>query len=441
MIHGGHLSFVSHFVLHKSLCGVYISDRSVHNARCMGYELGSEGKERLDGFLSRIGAHLRRREQRESFATYAFGILGEGARKSVEPIAARAAADPDETQRIHDHLLHFVRDSPWSDHDVRREAARYVMDAMSAQDPLSVWIVDDTGFLKQGTHSVGVQRQYTGSAGKIANCQIGVSLCVANRTAHVPIDVELYLPRCWIDDAPRRAAARIPPDREFQTKPELALGMIARAVQDGLPGDIVLADAAYGTTAYFRRGVRENGLDFAVAVTATTRVWLLDARDRCQGEPIGAQQLGIELGPRAFRKWTWREGTRGKLASRFVFRRVKVAHDEGEEPDDREAQWLIIEWPEGEAKPTKFVLTTLPRRMSKKQIIRILKERWRTEQAYEELKGELGLDHYEGRSFPGWHHHVSVVLCCYAFVIAERMRHFPPSRQRQARHRALNVAA
>jgi SRSO17 transposase len=433
--------FVSHFVLHKSLCGVYKLDRRVQNGHRMAYELGSEGKERLDGFFLRIGAHLRRREQRESFAIYAFGILGEGARKSVEPIAARAAADPVETQRIHDHLLHFLRDSPWSDHDVRREAARYMIDAMQARDPLSVWIVDDTGFLKQGTHSVGVQRQYTGSAGKIANCQIGVSLCVANRVAHVPIDMELYLPRCWIDDGPRREAARIPPDRIFQTKPELALGMIARAVQDGLPGDIVLADAAYGTTAYFRRGVRKHGLDFAVAITATTRVWLLDSREQCQGTPIGAQQLGLQLGSRAFRRYTWRDGTRGKLASRFVFRRVKVVHDEGEEPDDREPQWLIIEWPEGEAKPTKFALTTLPRRMSKKQIIRILKERWRTEQAYQELKDELGLDHYEGRSFPGWHHHVSVVLCCYAFVIAERMRHFPPSRQRQARRRAIDVAA
>jgi SRSO17 transposase len=312
---------------------------------------------------------------------------------------------------------------------------------MRERDPISVWIVDDTGFLKQGTQSAGVQRQYTGSAGKIANCQIGVSLCVANRTAHVPIDMELYLPRCWIDDAHRRAGARIPPDRAFQTKPELALGLLARAIEDGLPGDIVLADSAYGTVGYFRRGIREAGLDYATAVTATTRVWVLDARDQCQGTPIGAERLGIELGPSAFRRWTWREGTRGELASRFAFRRVKVAHEDGAEPDDREPQWLILEWPEGEAKPTKFALTSLPRRMSKKQIIRILKERWRTEQAYEELKGELGLDHFEGRSFPGWHHHVSVVLCCYAFIVAERMRHFPPSGQRSPRARAVDVAA
>jgi SRSO17 transposase len=388
-----------------------------------------------------VGAHLQRKEQRESFATYAFGILGEGARKSVEPIAARASVDPLETERTHDRLLHFLRDAPWNDHEVRLEAARYVTNAMQEQDPVSVWIVDDTGFLKQGEHSVGVQRQYTGSAGKIANCQIGVSLCVANRFVHAPIDFELYLPRSWLDDKLRCEVARIPFEREFKTKPELALDMIARAVEDGIPGDVVLADAAYGNSTYFRRRVRDHGLDFAVGITATTGVWLLDSQETCRGSPIGVQELGIQLGQRSFRRFTWRDGTRGKLASRFVIRRVKVAHDDGTEPDDREPLWLIIEWPNNESKPTKFALTTLPRRMSKKQIIRTLKERWRTEIVYEELKEELGLDHYEGRSYSGWHHHVSVVLCCYAFIVSERVRHFPPSAQRQARKYALSSAA
>ena len=134
---------------------------------------------------------------------------------------------------------------------------------------------------------------------------------------------------------------------------------------------------------------------------------------------------------RAFRRVTWREGTGGKLSSRFCFRRVKVACDDGLEPATHEAVWLMMEWPEGEDKPTKFVLTTLPRRLSKKQIVRVTKERWRTERVYEELKGELGLDHFEGRSFAGWHHHISVVLCCFAFVVAERVQHFPPSQGRQ----------
>lgn len=407
----------------------------------MTYEIGTAETLRLEGFFAEIGAHLRRQEQRESFAIYAFGILGDGARKSVEPIAARASLGPAETKRTHDRLLHFLRDAPWDDHAVRLEAANYVIRTMQEQDPISVWIVDDTGFLKQGTHSPGVQRQYTGSAGKVTNCQIGVSLCVANKIAHVPVDFELYLPSSWIEDKKRREESRIPPDSVFKTKPELALEMIARAVHDKIPGNIVLGDAAYGTSTSFREGVRAQGLDYAVGITGTTGVWLLDAQKQRYGRPTSAQQLGIQLGMAAFRRITWRNGTRGKLSSRFAFRRVKVAHDNGEEPDDREAQWLIIEWPIEESKPTRFALTTLPRRMSKKQIVRILKERWRTELAYNELKEELGLDHYEGRTFTGWHHHISVVLCCYAFIVAERMRHFPPCARHQSGKHALGFAA
>jgi SRSO17 transposase len=309
---------------------------------------------------------------------------------------------------------------------------------MKAQDSLVALIFDDTGFLKQGDQSVGVQRQYTGSAGKITNCQVAVSLCVASRTEHVPIDFELYLPFAWLDDAKRRQQARIPADRVFKTKPELALDMLARAKEDGIPGDVVLADAAYGDSSAFREGVRSHGLDFAVAIKGPTRVWLLDPEGnaaRC----ISAKDLGVELGPRAFRRLTWRTGTKGKLSSRFCFRRVKTAQDDGEVI--AEQLWLVMEWPDGEPEPTKFALTTLPRRMSKKQIIRIIKERWRTEKAYEELKEELGLDHFEGRSFTGWHHHVTVVLCCYAFIVAERMQRFPPSDGRQAPDDADFLAA
>lgn len=397
----------------------------------MTYELDAQAKLRLQEFLeTTIGSHLRRPEQRASFATYAFGILGDGARKSVEPIAARAFGDPRATQRGHDRLLYFIRDSPWSDRDVRRAAALYATEAMQEQDPLAVWIIDDTGFLKQGKHSVGVQRQYTGSAGKVTNCQVGVSLCVANRAEHVPIDFELYLPHDWVDNDARRRAARIPTERIFKTKPQLALDMIARAKADGIPGDIVLADSAYGDSTAFRQALRDQGFDFAVAVKAPTCVWLLDAKEHAE-RVVGVQELGVELGPRAFRRVTWRSGTKGKLSSRFCFRRVKPVHGAAE-PEEREPLWLVMEWPDDEAKPTKFAFTTLPRRMSKKEIVRILKERWRTEMAYEELKEELGLDHFEGRSFPGWHHHVSVVLCCYAFIVAERVRRFPPSGKRQA---------
>ena len=322
-----------------------------------------------------------------------------------------------------------------------KEAARYVVEALSQREPVSVWIVDDTGFLKQGRRSPGVQRQYTGSAGKITNCQIGVSLCVATATEQVPIDFELYLPQSWIDDMPRRESARIPESVVFKTKPELALDMIGRAIEDGTPGEVLLADTAYGDSVAFRKGVRDYGLDYAVAVGAQTTVWCLDSARGRDRDAVGVQQLGLDLGPKAFRRLTWRDGTRRKMRSRFCFRRVKVAHAGGPSSLVREPLWLVMEWPDGEPKPTKFFLTTLRRRMTRKQIVRTIKERWKVERTYQELKGELGLDHFEGRSFVGWHHHVSVVLCCYAFVVAERVRRFPPSRRRSRRADSLSCAA
>lgn len=407
---------------------------------------------RLDEFLNgRIGKHLARREQKESFALYAQGILGDGERKSVEPIAARAVGAGDEEMSEREHalacermqarLLNFLRESPWSDRRVRLEAARYAIRALEEQEPVTTWILDDTGFPKQGKHSVGVQRQYTGTLGKVGNCQVGVSLTVATKNEHVPIDFELYMPKAWTDDSLRREKCRVPDALVFKTKPELALDLVTRAVEDKIPGEIVLVDAAYGGSSEFRNTVRMFGLDLGVAIGASTNVWVLDKLGRRHGEPLSAQRLGEKLGRRAFRRLTWRVGPGGKLASFFAFRRVKVAHDDGTDAGDREPMWLMIEWPAGESRPTKFVLTTLPRRMTKKQIVRIVKERWRTERAYEELKGELGLDHFEGRSFPGWHHHVSVVLSCYAFVVAERVRRFPPSAGRRDQADAISIAA
>lgn len=340
----------------------------------------------------------------------------------------------------HDRLLHFVRESPWDDRAVRREVCGYIVDALQTREPITTWIVDDTGFLKQGSHSPGVQRQYTGSAGKIANCQLGVSLCIATRTEQVPIDFELYLPKSWTEDAERREKARIPEEMEFKTKTRLALDMIERAVADGVPGEVVLADSFYGRWSGFRETVRELGLDYAVAVDSDTLVWPLDKLGRRCGDAVLVRDLASKLGRIAFRRKTWRQGTKGKLSSHFYFQRVKVAHDDGTEPADREPVWLVIEWPKGESKPTKFVLTTLPRRMSKKQIVRTIKERWKTERVYQELKGQLGLDHFEGRSFTGWHHHESArplllrLRCCGAgqvfFPLGRRDESRPSGRRR-----------
>jgi SRSO17 transposase len=396
---------------------------------------------RLEEFFGLVGNHLGDKRRRESFAMYAFGILGDGERKSAEPIAARACGDPKQTHNLHQKLLHFLAYSAWDDRAVRLEAARFAIDAVQEREPIVSWIIDDTGFLKQGMHSVGVQRQYTGSAGKITNCQIGVSLAVASGSEQIPLDFELYLPESWTQAPARCRAAHIPEHVTFKTKIELALEMIERAQQNGIPGNVILADSAYGDSTAFRNTIRRLGFDFAVGVLPTLGVVRLDRADRVNAKPESVEALLAALPKKAFRRLVWRDGTKGKLCSRFCFVRVKTTHDDGVALADREPLWLVAEWPEDEKKPTKFALTTLPRRMSKKQIACLLKERWRTERLYEDLKGELGLDHFEGRSFPGWHHHVSVVLCCYAFVVAERVRAFSPSAIRARPNGTLSVAA
>lgn len=229
-----------------------------------------------------------------------------------------------------------------------------------------------------------------------------------------------------------------PGRRSFRgARPSYAARGVADKIADDGAGARSGGEGAIGTPR-FRAIV---SIDYAVGVHAPTRVFVLDASDRRRGPAVGVQDLGIALGPKAFRSITWRDGTNAPLSSRFCFRRVKVAADDGLDPGQHEPVWLLLEWPEGESKPTKFALTTLPRRMSKKEIVRTVKGRWRTERVYEDLKGELGLDHFEGRSFPGWHHHIMVVLCCFAFVIADRAQHFPPSARRQGPTRADARAA
>lgn len=406
------------------------------------FTVDAAAQHRMKEYFDLIGNVLNNKKRRASFATYAFGLLAEGARKSVEPIAARACGDPDETDALHQRLLHFLVDSTWSDHAVRREASNYAIEALEKREHVKSWIIDDTGWLKQGRHSVGVQRQYTGSAGKIANCQLGVSLTIATPTEQLPIDFELYLPRRWAEDSARRKEARIPDSVVFKTKIELAREMVRRAVQSNVPRGTVLADCFYGDEPSFRNEVRSLGLDYAVGVKSDNRVWRADKWGYQRGKPLTVKQLASTMGRKTFRRVTWREGIKGKLSARFAMRRVIPAYrKKGEDPSTREAVWLVIEWPDDEREPTNYYFATLPTDITKKRLVRIIKDRWRTERVYQDLKGELGLDHYEGRRFPGWHHHVSIVLCCYAFLIAERARCFPPSARRQESHHSLAVAA
>lgn len=400
--------------------------------------MNSSAVGRLKDFFARIGNILGNASRRESFATYAMGLLGDAERKSIEPIASRACADPMKADAFHQRLLHFAVDAQWSDRAVRQESADYVVKAMTEREPIEALIIDDTGFLKQGSHSVGVQRQYTGSAGKVTNCQVGVSLSVATRTEHAPIDFELYLPESWTNDPGRRKEARIPESVTFQTKPQLAVDMIRRAIANGVPRGVVLADSAYGTSREFRDGVREAGLHYAVGVDPKTSVWRLDKYGNPRGEPIGVGELATQIHHRGgFRRCTWRKGTKEDLTAKFALRRVVPAYDYRSSGTStaqglaqrREHLWLLIEWRDGESEPANYFLASVPVR-TKKQFVRLVMQRWRTERVYEDLKGELGLDHYEGRRFSGWHHHVSVALCCYAFIVAERVRRFSPSARR-----------
>lgn len=402
----------------------------------------AEAQGRLQGFIDGIGGLLGSDSRRASFGLYALGLLGEGERKSMEPIAARCCCDPDQVGARHQQLQHFVTNAGWNDREVRLHAARHAVSAMTEREPVVGWIVDDTGFLKQGTHSVGVQRQYTGSAGKVANCQTATSLVVSTRTMHVAIDFELYLPRSWTDDPARRREARIPEGLEFKTKPQHALDMIRGAIAAGIPTGTVLADCGFGDSNEFRDGVRALGLHYAVGVEAPTKVYCVDRAGRKNGARISLATLAQRIRSKkkgGFRRITWRQGTRQPLWSRFALQRVIPARHKRQSTTPTPI-WLLVEWPDGEPAPINYFFISHPDRKLK-QMVRLVKERYRTEAAYQELKGELGLDHFEGRRYRGWQHHVSAVLCVHAFLVAERSRRFSPSARRTKDNRSVSVAA
>src|SRR6201988_4642458 len=301
-------------------------------------------------------------------------------------------------------------------------------------------------FPKQGTHSVGVARQYCGQLGKPDNCQVAVSLSVANDHASLPIAYRLFLPEAWANDPLRRAKAGVPAAVAFASKTAIALGQLHQALGDGVPVGIVLGDPAYGDETAFRVGVADLSLRYMLGVRSGTSVWppghgplppppwsgrgrpAIRLRRDAAHQPVTLKTLAMHLPTRAWRSVTWRAGTQGELASRFAAVRVRPAHRDTQRSEPWPQEWLLIEWPNGEAEPTKYWFSNLPRRTPRQRLVRVAKARWWIERDYQELKQELGLGHYEGRNWRGFHHHASLCIAAYGFLIAERCL-FPPQQR------------
>jgi SRSO17 transposase len=385
--------------------------------------------------LARAVGHLDRAVPLESYCT---GLLLPGERKSVEPMAARLA--PDDVQRMHQSLHHFVANAPWRNEALLERVRQYVLPVMKRKVSVVAWIVDDTGFVKKGTHSVGVVRQYCGQVGKQENCRVAVSLSVATEQASLPIAWRLYLPEIWHK---RRKETGIPEEISFATKPTIALEQIRKAVEEEVTPAPVSADAAYGNNNRFREGLAELRLAYVVGVQGTTTVWrcreaplsakrwkglrrppkLLRRDDHHQ--PISVKQLAESLAASSWENASWREGTKQRLRSRFAAQRVRIAHRDYWRSELPREEWLLIEWPAGENEPTKYWLSTLPADIKLVNLVKLAKHRWIVERDYEELKQELGLGHYEGRGWRGFHHHGTLCIAAYGFLVAERSRFSP----------------
>ncbi len=373
---------------------------------------------------------------------YCTGLLLPGERKSVEPMAARLA--PDNVRRMHQSLHHVVADAPWSDEAVLARCLDFVLPAMLRQGPVVAWVVDDTGFPKKGYESVGVARQYCGQVGKQENCRVAVSLSVTTETASMPVAFRLYLPEAWAKDRKGRKKTGVPDDAQFQTKPEIALAQIRRARERGIPRGIVLTDAGYGTDTSFRTALTKMALTYVMGVQSTVSVWQpgqepkpapaykgtgrpprLLQRDH-KHQPTSVKELAMSLPADAWKNVRWRQGVKKKLQSRFAALRVRPAHRDYWRAEPHAEEWLLIEWPAGETEPTKYWLSTLAADTALVELVHLAKHRWIIERDYEELKQELGLGHYEGRGWRGFHHHATLCIAAYGFLVAERNR-FSPS--------------
>src|SRR5947208_12853528 len=396
-------------------------------------DLGSEV--RFMRYVDALGSVIGQARRSKGLRDYCTGLILPGERKSVEPMAARTA--PARVSAQHQSLLHFVGVGGWSDEKVLAKMSELVVPAIKKHGPIEAWIIDDTAFPKQGKHSVGVQHQYCGQLGKQANCQAAVSLSIANHCASLPVAYRLYLPKIWAADMERREQAGVPADIGFKTKPEIALEQLRWACEAGLPRGAVLLDVAYGNDSRLRTGMTALHLTYVAGIQPNTLVWPSGAGPKRKGkalnntgrrdEPdlISAKEVALALPKHAWRTIRWREGSADWLSSRFARVRVGVGHNQLI-PELLLQEWLLIEWPEGEAEPTKYWLSTLQANISFRQLVDFAKLRWRIERDYQELKQEVGLGHYEGRGWRGFHHHATLCIAAYGFLISEQGM-IPPS--------------
>ena len=393
-----------------------------------------ETRGRLEAFVEPLLPLLGRSERRQWGAFYIQGLLLEGGRKTAAGMAKRCGGDEQALQQ-------FINQSPWDWMVIRREVAvRMARDA----GPRGAWVLDDTGFPKKGEHSVGVARQYSGTLGKVGNCQIGVSLNYATDEGCFPIDFQLYVPKAWAEDSVRRHKAQIPDDVVFKRKWELGLQMIDRAREWGLPVEVVVADAGYGVVTAFRAALREKGFCYVVGIPGEVKVWRhpvpeekisASARIRDLPKPESVREVARDLPAEAWSDVVWREGTKGPLRGRFAAIRVQPSHGHCQGKVTEPLQWLLVEWPQGELQPTKYWLSNLPEETTVRDLVYWAKIRWWVEQNYQQLKDDIGLDHFEGRSWGGWHRHVTLAMVAFDFLVLEGFRskkNFwvdPPTRQ------------
>ena len=386
--------------------------------------------ERLEAFGAEVlAAAVNRPVQLVNGGIYLRGLIEQGPRKSLEPMVARLGGEAD-----YESLQQFLAVSTWDPTPVVRAVAERVAPRIDVQ----AWVLDDTGFPKDGKHSPGVKRQYSGTLGKIGNCQIGVSVHAVGKQGTVPLGWALYLPEEWCQDPERRRRAKIPAEVEFQSKPELGMDLIERAAGWKIEKAPVLGDEAYGNNTVLRERLHDRELQYVLSVGAESKVFAPEttftvgerqgstgrprSRPRPDREPVSIGQLIADLPDEQFQTVTFRDGPDAQpLTSRFCFVRVRAANrPEKRTPWPPRQEWLIAEWPEGHEQPSDYWISNLPEDTEPEQLASLARLRWKIELDYKQLKGELGLDHYEGRSWLGWYHHTALVTAAHGFLTLER---------------------